>query len=188
MAIAYHLVFGCYGFWLPNDPRGSWSRYVGSRALLQFGAATKVNTNRSLAKNEHDQKQRLAAKQKLIYPPVKLIGIQARSVVLGIAKSIEESNYHVYAFCVMPDHVHIAMKTHDHPPRQIITHMKGRATQRLKADGLSPKSPNIWGRSGWSVFLDEEEDVLRAIEYVNQNPIEAGLPPQSWAFVEKFLK
>ena len=25
MVIAQHLVFTTYGFWLPNDPRGSWS-------------------------------------------------------------------------------------------------------------------------------------------------------------------
>lgn len=24
-----HVIFGAYGFWLPNDPRGSWSEFVG---------------------------------------------------------------------------------------------------------------------------------------------------------------
>ena len=28
MVLAYHLVFSAYGFWLPNDPRGSTSREV----------------------------------------------------------------------------------------------------------------------------------------------------------------
>jgi hypothetical protein len=28
--LAYHVVLGAYGFWLPNDPRGSWSDFVGS--------------------------------------------------------------------------------------------------------------------------------------------------------------
>ncbi|MEX0703139.1 MAG: hypothetical protein WD069_13675 [Planctomycetales bacterium] len=46
---AYHVIFGAYGFWLPNDPRGSWSDFVGSWELLQFGRATKVTTRRSLA-------------------------------------------------------------------------------------------------------------------------------------------
>jgi len=30
MVRGYHVIFGMYGFWLPNDPRGSWSDYVGS--------------------------------------------------------------------------------------------------------------------------------------------------------------
>lgn len=24
----YHAIFSAYGFWLPNDPRGSWSDFV----------------------------------------------------------------------------------------------------------------------------------------------------------------
>jgi hypothetical protein len=30
MILAFHAIFGAYGFWLPNDPRGSWSDFVGS--------------------------------------------------------------------------------------------------------------------------------------------------------------
>lgn len=26
----YHLIMTAYGFWLPNDPRGSWSEFVGA--------------------------------------------------------------------------------------------------------------------------------------------------------------
>ncbi|HUT10853.1 MAG TPA: hypothetical protein VMY42_10175 [Thermoguttaceae bacterium] len=49
MVLAYHVIFGAYGFWLPNDPRGSWSDFVGSWELARFGKATKVSTRRSLA-------------------------------------------------------------------------------------------------------------------------------------------
>ena len=53
--IALHLVWGCYGFWLPNDPRGSWSTYVGSRAIFDAaGKATTVGGTRSYAKDRHD--------------------------------------------------------------------------------------------------------------------------------------
>src|SRR5438552_2353693 len=38
----YHVIFGTYWFWLPNDPRGSWSNFVASWELARFGAATKV--------------------------------------------------------------------------------------------------------------------------------------------------
>jgi len=30
MIVGYHVIFGMYGFWLPNDPSGSWSEFVGS--------------------------------------------------------------------------------------------------------------------------------------------------------------
>ncbi|MGC8625848.1 MAG: hypothetical protein ACP5VQ_11380, partial [Phycisphaerae bacterium] len=41
--IAWHIVVCAYGFWLPNDPRGSGSQYVGSDDLFRVaGRATPV--------------------------------------------------------------------------------------------------------------------------------------------------
>ncbi len=42
MIRANHLIFTAYGFWLPNDPRGSWSNYVRAYELYQAGPATKL--------------------------------------------------------------------------------------------------------------------------------------------------
>jgi hypothetical protein len=60
--IASHVIFGVYGFWLPNDPRGSWSDFVGSWELFRYGRASKTTETRSLAGRPHDRSQRLAAK------------------------------------------------------------------------------------------------------------------------------
>jgi len=35
MLLANHSIFGMYGFWLPNDPRGSGSDYVASWELFR---------------------------------------------------------------------------------------------------------------------------------------------------------
>jgi len=83
MIVGYHLIFGTYGFWLPNDPRGSWSDFIGSWELLRYGTATKTTDRRSLAQRAHDHNQRLAAKAALKYPAVELTGEQARAVARG---------------------------------------------------------------------------------------------------------
>lgn len=55
MVIGYHVIFGTYGFWLPNDPRGSGSDFVWSEELFRFGGkATKVETRHSVAGVKHD--------------------------------------------------------------------------------------------------------------------------------------
>jgi hypothetical protein len=43
--------------------------------------------------------------------------------------------------------------------------------------------PSPWARKWWKVFLDDEEDILRAIRYVERNPRKEGKPPQRWSFV-----
>ncbi len=37
IVIAHHLVWTVYGTWLPNDPRGSGSRWVATDVLAELG-------------------------------------------------------------------------------------------------------------------------------------------------------
>ena len=83
MILAYHVIFGAYGFWLPNDPRGSWSDFVGSWELYRYGPATKTESPYSVARHEHDIQQRLAAKQALKRPPVEFTGVHGCSSARG---------------------------------------------------------------------------------------------------------
>src|SRR4029079_1330281 len=91
IVIAYHVIYGMYGFWLPNDPRGSWSDFVGSWNLFRYGPATKTTARRSLADRPHDHDWRTAPKKALKYPAVVLNGLQARAVALGFAEYFAKS-------------------------------------------------------------------------------------------------
>ena len=106
MLHGFHVIFSTDGFWLPNDPRGSWSDFVRHWELLRFGNATKVNTRRSVAAVKHDVDNRLAAKQSLSYPEVFLSGVQALSVANGFRAAVDEANYHIFACSILPQHVH----------------------------------------------------------------------------------
>ncbi len=170
MVLGFHVIFGTYGFWLPNDPRGSWSDFVGKWELLRFGTATKVDTRRSVAASPHDQDLRRQAKKALTYPPVHLTGRQALAATRGFDQAQHESGYTIHACSVLPEHVHMVIGRHDRKIRAIVGHLKGRATQRLIADGLWPDADRpIWGRKSWAVFLNTPADIRRAIAYVERN-------------------
>ncbi len=73
MVIAYFVTLGHYGFWLPNDQRGSGSRYVGSPSLYPFGKASFIqDRRRSRAARAYDRELRRRAQQALDHPPVVL--------------------------------------------------------------------------------------------------------------------
>lgn len=194
MILASHGIFAAYGFWLPNDPRGSWSDFVRRWELLRFGKATKIDETHSVAHRDHNRELRLAAKRALTYPAVRFTGLQARAIARGIAKAVDEGDYRLLACAIMHDHVHIVSERHDHPVEQIISHLKTRATQQLVAERLHPfahlresndRFPSVWARRAWKVFLDSVHDVNRAIEYVNANPTKEGKKPQHWSFVHR---
>jgi hypothetical protein len=97
MILGYHVIFTTYGFWLPNDPRGSWSDFVASWGLFRYGPATKTDARISVAKKPHDRQARLEAKTVLKYPAVEFDGEQARAVGLGIADKVRKGEYVVWA-------------------------------------------------------------------------------------------
>src|SRR5690349_9857420 len=91
MILAYHFILSAYGFWLPNDPRGSWSDFVGAWELLRFGGpATKVDTTRSVAHVSHDRSYRLEMKEHLQHAEVRFTGVQAQAIGAGFAKAASE--------------------------------------------------------------------------------------------------
>lgn len=182
--LAYHIVYCTYGFWLPNDPRGSWSTFVGSKRLYELsGPATKVATTDSLARRLYDHRRRLAAKHQLAFPPVVFTGRQAREAALAIGDVAKAKCLTVAACAVMPQHVHLVVGACRWSPAQIVASCRSRASRRLHDCGLWPASRPIWGRGRWVVYLDTEDEVLARIRYVEQNPPQAGLRHQHWSFV-----
>lgn len=192
MIQAYHVIFCAYGFWLPNDPRGSWSQWVRSWDLFRYGEATKVTTRRSVAGTAHNQKDRQAAKSVLHYPPVTFNGRQALSIAKGFSKAIDDANYRITACAILPQHIHAVIERDGRKVEQIVSHLKRAASRKMREDNLHPfkefgekdKSlPSPWARLCWKVFIDDERDYDRSIGYVEDNPLKEGLRRQKWSFV-----
>jgi len=180
-----------YGFWLPNDPRGSWSDFVGSWELFRYGPANKTTARRSVAYRPHDRVSRVAAKKALKYPAVVLNGLQARAVGQGFADYFQTSACPVWACAILPDHVHLVVGRPGMDVEQLLIQLKGAATESLKASKLHPfgkikdhrgRTSKCFARGQWKVFLDPP-DVPRAVRYVTENPLKEGKPRQHWTFV-----
>ena len=192
MVLAYHLILSAYGFWLPNDQRGSWSAFVRAYELAAFGPAAKTNTRLSVAGRRFDAPRRVAMRAALARQPVVLDGHQARAIAIGFADYVGRSMVPVHACAIMPDHVHLVVGRFRLPIERICEQLKGAATAQLNREDRHPfvdqpyrddRLPTPWARKGWWVYLDSAADVRRSIRYVNENPVRAGLRPQRWLFV-----
>jgi REP element-mobilizing transposase RayT len=193
--IAYHLIVTTYGFWLPNDPRGSWSDFVRAWELRRFGPATKTTEKRSLASDPHDRRLRLEAKKHLSHDAVEFTGVQARAVGRGFAQYATRSGCAICACAILPCHAHLVVARHRYSIEKIATLLKGAATTQLLKEERHPLAhqpyrngtlPTPWARRAWSVFLDCVEDVERAVQYVVKNPVKEGKPRQDWSFVKQW--
>lgn len=196
MVLAYHVIFGAYGFWLPNDPRGSWSDFLASWELfLAGGKATKTTTRRSVAGAAHDRSLRKKTKSSLKYPAVVFNGKQAKSIGDGFAEMVAKSDYQVYACTILPEHVHLVLGRYRYSVETMVRLLKAQASNRLTRDELHPlaafasadaSSPTPWAEGCWKAFLNDIESILRAIRYVEDNPLKEGKRRQKWAFVRPY--
>lgn len=188
--IAYHVVLCTHGFWLPNDPRESYSTEVRSESLRRFGPATTTSSRRSVAGQKHDFQVRRIAKTALKYPEVVLNGVQARSIAVGFGEQVAKCGYRIYACSILPEHAHLVVGRHSYPIEQVVRLLRQSATERLLSDGLHPferdtsgRLPSVWAQDFWKVFLFKDDDIRRAVRYAEDNPEKEGKRRQRWSFV-----
>ena len=189
MIHGYHVIFGADGFWLPNDPRGSWSNIVAAWELLKFGPATKGIERIELTPEQDSLRKE--AKKSLKYPPVQFTGLQARTVGVGFSVALTKSNLTIWRCSILPEHVHLVIARHTFKVEYIVGLLKGEATKQLKAQELHPlkhangpnaELPTPWNSRCWKVYLDSDEAIENAIHYVDQNPVKEGKRVQHWSF------
>jgi len=89
----------------------------------------------------------------------------------------------------MPDHVHVVVGRSGLKIEEVSSLLKSGASRRLVSESFlnarrnDGRIPSVWAEGEWKTYLSTPRQVLRAIDHVQQNPVEAGLKPQRWSFV-----
>ena len=191
--IAFHVIGCTYGFWLPNEERGSCSDFVRNEALTKFGPANPVDHSRSVARKKYDSKVRQMELRELSYPPVVLTNAQINAVCRGVADEIE--TFHpapMFEFVQLRNHFHYVCGPCRYDIRRFAGRIKGAASKQLLAERIHPMQkfvdargnvPSLWSVKPWVVYLFNDEDVIRSIEYARENLKRAGLAAQHHAFL-----
>jgi putative transposase len=108
-------------------------------------------------------------------------GDQARYLAF-LRAGAEQSNSAVWAYCLMPNHVHlIVVPSHTNGLRDMFAEAHRQCTNFI--NWRHKWTGHLWqGRFG-SVAMDENH-LGEAVRYVAQNPVRAGLvkAPQDWPF------
>ncbi len=99
------------------------------------------------------------------------------SIVGDVLGRDNSTHYLLRAWCVMPNHVHVVFAT-DGPLARIVQAWKSVSSKlinrRLQRRGT------LWQREYYDRLLRDEAELTRAVEYVEQNPLRAGLTQWPW--------
>ncbi len=176
MIIAYHAIFTTYGTWLPNDPRGSYSKAIYNAELAQL---RDIHYGRQCPQPDRGTMRhfRAAARPRLSQPPLYLTNETRIVVASAFADVVARLHLNIAACAIMNDHVHLLTWRSKHTIEYIVNQLKGRATLALQLEHTP------WTKGCWKVFVNDETVLRVAANYVNANPESANLRPQNWSFV-----
>lgn len=100
-------------------------------------------------------------------------------IVAGALGHFEGDRYHIHAWCVMPNHVHVVVQpTAGHELKDILHSWKSyTATEINKALG---REGAVWQPEYYDHLVRDRDDLNENIDYVLANPAEAGLEEWPW--------
>ena len=142
MIIGHHLMWTAYGWWLPNDPRGSMSRHVVIEPIAELGEhhyGRKVEQPRSREIREFYERAEKALTHELLTFDAEDVAILADS----FARTIAEKRYTCYASAIMPDHVHLLIRKHRDSAEAMMENL-----QKVSREALRERETAEPGASG----------------------------------------
>jgi REP element-mobilizing transposase RayT len=86
----------------------------------------------------------------------------------------DNKRYRIIAWCIMPNHVHVIIEIWALYPLADILHSWKSYTAH-QANKLLQRSGEFWFREYHDRFIRNEEHFADAVEYVENNPVKAGL-------------
>lgn len=185
IVIAHHLIWTAYGWWLPNDPRGSSSHQIACDVIAALGrlhhGRKRLQPESLVIRDFYEQAEPVLKHDLLIFN-----SDERCQIAESFDDLISERQYTCYACAIMPDHVHILIRKHRDQAEEMIEHLQNRSRGFLRGAGMREMNHPIWGGPGWKVFLDHPDEIRRTIRYIQDNPEGMRLPPQRWDFVKPY--
>jgi REP element-mobilizing transposase RayT len=86
-------------------------------------------------------------------------------------------HYELLAWVIMPNHIHVLFRVWNLPMSQVIKSWKTHIA--LEANKVLCRHGPFWERDYWDTYMRDEDQLLTARRYIEQNPVKAKLVLQS---------
>src|SRR5262245_32906239 len=185
VVVGYHLIWTAYGWWLPNDPRGSNSHEIRVERIAELG---ELHEGRKPIQPLPAELRAFYDKARAVLRHELLTFTDADVAILAesFAAVIREAGYTCYACAIMPDQADALMRRHRDRSETMMERLQETSRGALIAAGRRPAEHPVWGGPGWKVFLNTRADMERIVRYIRDNPVKIGRPVQEWPFVTPY--
>jgi REP element-mobilizing transposase RayT len=185
VVVGHHLVWTAYGWWLPNDPRGSSSHEIRVPQVAELGELHHGRKPEQPSREELREFSQRAGPV-LAHPVLAFAEEEIAVLAESFRQTIGQRRYTCYACALMPEHVHLLIRCHRDKAEQMLAQFQDSSRDALIAAGRGRGNHPVWGGRGWKAFQFTRNDMERTVRYIENNPAERRLPPQYWDFVTPY--
>jgi REP element-mobilizing transposase RayT len=106
-------------------------------------------------------------------------------VVRSALMCFDGDRYRLFAWCLMPNHVHVVFQPAEGNALAEILHSWKSFTAQQANQLLGKRGP-FWQREYHDHLIRNAEQFTRAVHYVAENPVRVGLTNWPWVYVGKW--
>ena len=151
MVIAYHLIWTAYGWWLPNDPRGSTSHRIRQDIVTALGEIH--HGRRDIQPAGWEIREFYNNAPSVLKHALLTISTDERQIIAAsFAETVEARKYTCYACAIMSDHVHMLIRKHRDTAERMIANLQRSSRDALRRHGSKPPDHLSLGRTGLECF------------------------------------
>jgi putative transposase len=99
---------------------------------------------------------------------------QAAETVEGALLHFDDERYRLWAWCIMSNHVHVVVQQQPGWRLSRIIHSWKSFTAN-QINKIHGRTGPVWHREYFDRFMRNDAELVAVIEYVEQNPVRAGL-------------
>lgn len=100
-------------------------------------------------------------------------------LVADSIKYFDGERYHLFAWCVMPNHVHAVFKIRQRNQLEEVLH-SWKSFTASEANKVLGRAGEFWQREYYDHLVRDEEELVRIVKYVIDNPAKAGILNWQW--------
>ncbi len=102
-------------------------------------------------------------------------------------QKFDGSRYRLFAWCIMPNHVHVVFQPILHFRLEDILHSWKSYTAKQANKELKRNGKEFWQREYFDHLIRDGKQLDRAIRYTAENPEKAGMKDWRWVYVSTNL-
>ena len=94
----------------------------------------------------------------------------------------DDKRYRLLGWCVMPNHVHVVLRSF--PGQQLASNLHSwKSFTAKEANRILRRQGTFWQREYYDHLIRNDNELRRALRYIAENPVKAGLVNWPWVWV-----